>query len=206
MVRINLKSFDISALRINFEASLPEDLLEIMGSVCPPDEDGDFVFVDSYKVEGVGHAASAIVSELKKGAKEFGFEFMYRVRRGGRLGKDVPRTSQLLEILSAIKEPVWFNCLLRFIFGKRSKTNTLINLPIKVTAQPNAPFNEIHGIHFVKLEKKELEYEVILDLLDEGGLMETVIFRHRNRISESTIEKIVRKAVEISNSFVSKEE
>ena len=205
MVKENLKSHNIDELRFNFKIKPSEKLVREMGNACSPDEEGDYVFLDSYKVEGVGHVASAVVSELEGGVRDFLFRFRYAVARGGRLKKSVPRVDSLLEILSVIEEPVQFNCLLRFLFGKRSKSKTFINLPIKFTRQSNAPFNEIHGVHLVKLEEKEINYEVILDLVDEGGFMETVIFGNRMKISESVVEKIIRKGIRISKSFVTEE-
>lgn len=199
----NLKIFDLEEVRFSFEAKLTEELLKRMESF-PADKDGDYMFFDSYKSERIGHIATALVSLLNKGEKEFGFSFIYRIGRGGHLHKTSLRISELFEIISDIREPVEFDCLLRFQFGRRSKPKTLINLPLRVTGQQNVPFNEICGVHFVKREGGKVKYEVILDFSDEDGLMDTVVFKHTDKISESVVEKIIQNGLGISESFASK--
>lgn len=205
MIKIGLKTPGVVEFRFDVKTKFSEELVKKINKVCEPDKDGDFVFADSFKVEGVGHVASIIISEIKKGSGEFGLYFYY-VRRRGRLSKKIPKIEQIFEILSELEEQVKFNCFLRLAFGKRAKTNTLVNLPIKISNNTDAIFNEIHGIHFVKIEKKELEYEVILDLLEGGGFTEAVIFPHKDVIAESTIATILGKGLDISSRFVSMKE
>lgn len=205
-MKTNLKLLRIDLIRFNFKVKLSEELIEKIRSVCPPDEDGDCAFYDYYRVENVGHVAYAVVSQLKGNVGEYGFSFLYTCGKRGRLLKDSPKISSLLEVVSVIADPVLFNCLVRFTFSKRSKIRGFVNLPMKVSAQPNALFNEIHGAHFVKLEDGETKYEVILDIIEGGALMQTVMFENKIRISESGVGHILRTSLEISGRFVSKEE
>lgn len=204
MSRPNLKIFNLVEVRFNFEAKITDELSKRL-EAFPADRDGDYVFFDSYKSERIGHIANAVVSLLNKSENGFGFSFLYRLGRGGRLRKDLPRISDLFEVISAIRERVEYDCLLRFQFGRRLKPKTLIDLPLKVTGQENVPFNEIRGVHFVKREKGEVKYDVILDLFDGGGLMNTVLFKHKDKIDESVVGKIIQNGLEISKSFASRE-
>jgi hypothetical protein len=204
MLTQNLKKFNITEVRVSFKAKLTEELLGKLKSFTP-DEEGDYVFIERYKSEGVGHVATALVS-LNEDNTEFSCRLLYRVRKGGRSRKSIPGISQLLDIVSAIQERVEFSCLLRFTFSKRTKTSMLINLPLKVTDKINAPFSEIYGAHFVKREGKQVKYEVILDFSEESGMLGTFVFETKDRISESVVEKIIQKGVGISKIFVSKEE
>lgn len=205
-MRANLKSFCIDQIRFNFEVKLSEELIEKIRNICSPDEDGDYVFFDYYRVESVGHVASAVVSQLKGDVEKFGVSFLYMLGKGGGFIKGAPKISSLLEVLSVVEEPVLVNCFLRFKFGKRSKVKGIVNLPVKISSQPNALFDEIHGVHFVKFEGGETKYEVILDIIEGGVLMQTVMFGNNIRISESSVGHVLRTGLEISRRFVSKGE
>lgn len=204
MKQVNLKEFNITELDFTFWTNLTDDLLEKIGSVVDQDEDGDYIFVDSYKKDNVGHIAIAGVLK-PKGEGKYRIRCRCELGRGGRLGTGVVRISKLFEIISSIEEKVMVNSVLKLSFGRRKKHKTIISLPIKITDMPKTLYDEIHGVHFVKREGKSFKYEVILDLEENGALLETIIFKKLRNINASIIEDIIQQGIEISDDFVLRE-
>jgi len=204
MKQVNLKEFKITELNFMFWMRLTDDLLEKIRSVVAPDEDGDYVFIDSYKIDNVGHVAGAIVSK-SKGEWRYKIQGMCEIRRGGKLGKGAVSVSRLFEIISPIEEKTLVFSRLKLSFGRRQKYKTIISLPIKITNMPKMPYDEIHGIRFVKREGDSIKYEVILDLEQNGALNETIIYKELRNIKESMIEDIMQQGIEISDNFVLRE-
>jgi len=204
MKQVNLKEFNITEVDFMFWTNLTDDLLEKIGSVVAQDEDGDYMFLDSYKKDNVGHIAIAGVSK-SKGEGKYRIRCRCEIGRGGRLGKDVVSVSKLFEIISSIKEKMMVNSMLKLSFGRRKKHKTIISLPIKITDMPKTLYDEILGVHFVKHEGKSFKYEVILDLEENGALVETIIFKKLRNINASIIEDIIQQGIEISDGFVLRE-
>ena len=201
MKQVNLKEFNIKELDFIFWTNLTDDLLEKIGSMVAPDEDGNYIFIDSYKIDNVGHITTAMVSK-SKGEGKYRIRCRCEIGRGGRLGKGVASVSKLFEIISSIKEKMMVSSMLRLSFGRRQKHKTIISLPIKITDMPKTLYDEIHGVHFVKSEGKSFKYEVILDLEENGALMETVIYKKLRNIKASIVEDIIQQGIEISDGFV----
>ena len=76
MKQVNFKEFNITELDFIFWVNLTDDLLEKIQSVVAPDEDGDYIFIDSYKIDNVSHIATAMVFKPKGKGK-------YRIRFWG---------------------------------------------------------------------------------------------------------------------------
>jgi hypothetical protein len=204
MKQVNLKEFNITELDFVFWTKLTDDLLEKIRSVVTPDEDDDYIFINSYKIDNVGHVATAMVSKAK-GEGKYRIRCRCEIGRGGRLGKGIVSVSKLFEIISSIKEKMMVISMLKLSFGRRQKHKTIISLPIKITDMPKTLYDEIHGIHFVKREGRSFKYEVILDLEENGTLIETIINNQQRTIKESIIEDIIRQGIEISDGFVLRE-
>ncbi len=203
MLRPDLKKYSISEIRLYFKAKITENLQSKI-KTYHPDRDGDYVFFDSYKYAATGYVSSAVLS-LSENTGEFNCTMTFIVKNGGRLNKHVPRTGDILEALCSVGESINFDCLLRFAFGKRPKPSIVINLPLKVTSQDNALFNDIYGIHFAKRNADIIEYEVILDYSDDDGLVETTVFKHISKFSASILDEIMQRGMGISKKFASKE-
>jgi hypothetical protein len=201
MKLVNLKKFNIAELRFDFSINLTDDLLERLQSVVAPDKDGDYMFIDSYRIDNVGHTLAAMVSKSAVVG-------MYRVRgvwdmsKGRRPLKEVLSVGKLFEIISSIEEEIMLTSSLRLSFSRRKKYKSIISLPIKITDMPEMVYDEIHGMHFVKREGRDFKYEVILDLERDGGLMELIICKKRMKIKESILEDIIQEGLEISDGFV----
>lgn len=204
MKQVNLREFNIKELDFIFWTNLTDDLLEKMRSVVAPDEDGDYIFVDSYKIDNVGHITTAMVSK-SKGEGKYRIRCRCEIGRGGRLAKGAVNVSKLFEITSSIKEKMMVSSMLRLSFGRRQKHKTIISLPIKITDMPKMLYDEIHGVHFVKHEGKSFKYEVILDLEENGALSEVIIYKELRTIKASIVEDIIQQGIEISNGFVLRE-
>jgi hypothetical protein len=204
MKQINFRELNITGLRLEFSVDLTDDLLEKIRSVAPPDKDGDHVFVDSYKIGNVNHFLIAIVSK-STGEGRYGVLVGWERGRLRGVGKGVSSVGKLLEIMSSIKEEITVECALKLVFGQRLKHKTVINLPIKVTDMPEALYDEIHGMHFVKREGKGSKYDVILDLRRGGGLLASIGYERLVNIRESLVEELLQQGIEISEGFVVRE-
>lgn len=204
MKQINFKELSIVRLRLEFSINLPDDLLEKIGSVAPPDKEGDHVFMDSYKMGNVNHFVIAIVS---KSTREGRYVVLIGWERGKLrgVGRGVRSVGKLFEIMSSIKEEIAVTCALRLVFGQRVKHKTIMNLPIKVTDMPETLYDEIHGMHFVKREGKGSKYDVILDLRKEGGLLASVGYERLVNMRGSVVEELLEEGIEISEGFVLRE-
>lgn len=205
MKLINLKKLNIEELRLDFLINLADDLLEKIGSVVAPDKDGDYMFIDSYKIDNVGHLLTAMVSK-SRGEGIYRVRGIWEKRRGRGLVKDVVSVSKLLEIISSIEQEILLRVSLRLSFSRRKKYKTVISLPIKITDMPKTIYDEIHGIHFVKREGKGFKYEVILDLERDGTILEMIICDKRMKIKKSMLEDMIQEFMEISGRFISKGE
>lgn len=198
----NLKSYNATSLEFYTTLVLTDELISEIQNISPPDEDGDSLFVDSYK----SHRAFVWVIEvdkgLDKGTRRFRVEFNYELGRGRRLRKSTPRIEQLIDILSSIKEKVDLDCRVALEFGKRLKPKPLITLPMKYMDFPDMPFDRIQGLHLVKLDDKETKYEVILEAPVEGIIMENVFFKYTSEVNKSLAGKILGEATTISHRFV----
>ena len=201
LLNISLKKRSISELHFLISLPLEDNVISMLNDASSPDEDDENNFIDSFKIGKDSHVALATVSQNKKNSNIYKIDCICYLKRGGRIGRDIPRMSQLFDILSTIDAPQNINCLIRFKYGKRDKYKPIYNFPLRVNENQNAPFNEIHGVHFAKVTKKQLEYEVIVDLLDEGGYTVTVIFKYRSKIDRTLVENIVEKAQLISQNF-----
>ena len=201
MKQVNLKEFNIEEVRFTFWTSLPDDLLEKIRGVVAPDKDGDYVFMESYKIGNVGHFVVAVVSKLK-GEGIYRIGFLCEKRGGRRLRKGIASVSKLLEIISPIKEELRAMCVLSLSFGRRKKYKTIISLPIKITDMPKTLYDEIRGVHFTKREGKDLKYDVVVDVERDGTLIELINFIKVINIKESILEDIIQEGMKISDGFI----
>jgi hypothetical protein len=204
MKQVNLKEFNITGLRFTFWVDLPDDLWEKIRGVTSQDKEGDCVFADRYKIGNVSHFALALVSK-SKGERRYGIRVMWERESLTGVGKGIASVSKLFEIISCIKGEVAVNCSLRLSFGRPRKYKTIISLPIKITDMPEAIYDEILGMHFVKREGKGYKYDVILDLERKGAVMMLINYRKLMNIKESMLEDILQEGIKISDGFVLRE-
>ena len=201
MKQVNLKEFNIGELRFTFWTSLTDDLLEKIRSVVAPDEDGDYIFRESYRIGNVGHSLFAMVSK-SKGEGWYRIGVLCNMEGGRKSRKGVGSVRKLFEILSSIKEEVTAFCVLQLSFGRRKKYKTVITLPIKITDMPKTLYDEIRGIHFAKREGKGLKYDVIVDVERDGALIGLINYEKVINIKESILEDVMREGLAISDGFV----
>lgn len=204
MKQVNLKELNIEELRFTLWTGLPDALLEKIRSLVTPDEDGDFMFRESYRVGNVGHSIFAIVKK-SNGGGEYRIGFVCQKGGSKRSTKGYGSVSKLLETLLSIKEEVTALCVLNLSFGRRRKYKTIISLPIRITDMPKTIYDEIRGFHFMKHEDKTFKYDVILDLEPDGTLIEMINYRKVINIKESILEDVIQEGMGISNCFVLRE-
>ena len=204
-MRPNLKSSDIIKLQFSATVTLSASLIGEIRKASPPDEDGDSVFVDSYRSDGINHRAWAWVSGVEEGTMRASIQFNYELGKGGKLRKAAPRVNQLVDIVSSIEEGVEADCEATFEFGRLQKAKPIVPLPMRLIELPGMPFDEIEGLHLVKRDGEQSKYDVILDIPRKGVLRESVFFSYHARIQETLADEILREAAKISNRFVVKE-
>lgn len=201
MKKINLRELNIQDVDFTFRISLTDDLLERIESNVKPDDDGDYVFVERYKADGVGHMLGAVMSK-GKGEERYRVRVLCERMRYGKVQEGTVSVCRLFEIISSIKEEIVVRCMLRLSFSKRKKYKTMISLPMKITDMPDATYNEIHGMHFVKRAGNDRKYDFILDIGRDGTITAAIHYGKRVKIQESIMEDIVKEGMGICNSFV----
>jgi hypothetical protein len=201
MKLLNLKKLNIVELRFDFSINLMDDLLEKVESVVAADKDGDYMFMDPYRIDNVGHVLATMVS--KSGVPEiYRVRGIWEIRKGRVSSKGLVSVGKLFEIISSIEAKTMLEGSLRLSFSRRKKYKSIINLPIKITDMPKMTYDEIHGMHFVKREGRDFKYDVILDVERDGSLTELVIYQRRMEVKESILEDIIQEGLEISDCFV----
>jgi len=200
----SLKSLNINVLRFRVRLTLPDDLLTRIQQVAPPDDEGDSLFVDSYKIGNFNHRTFVWVMRPRGKSERHDIGFIFEVGRAGKLNKKAARVDSLVEILSSIKTEMDFQCNATFIFKKRQKVRTLIDLPLKISTFSGLPFDYIEGVNFVKRGDGQEQYGVILDRMLDGELFSNVTFNYKTKFRDSLADDIAGEAVRICDSFVLK--
>jgi len=185
--------------------TLSGDILAKINKSAPPDEDDDNVFFYSGKVDGIGHFCVCVVSRIKKGKENCSIGLSCKQGRLGRLHKDMPRLSTLKDILCAIEEPIEFQCSAVFMFSRISKVKQILRLPMTLFDSNELPFNDISGLRLVKREGRKSIYNVILEILPNGSISQSVQYQYNSTFNESIIHEVVMKGVDISNKFLKME-
>jgi len=196
------ENLDLQDVRITADVEVPKSLLDKVAGLCVPDEEGDCLFGELYKLDGNNVTLTALVEGVKKGGTKNSITFVCRKTKSKRLSIDFIRTSKLIDILADYDKKVIFDCFIRLQFARRYRAKSIVHLPINITDLNNSPFNEIHGVHFVKKRGKEYEYEVILDLLENGKLQENILFKYNAKIKKGMLNEIYDIAKNISERFV----
>jgi len=195
----DLRPRHVTSLRFSASLDLGEDLVSRIRTSSPPDDEGDSLFVDSYK----RHRAIVWVQELDKDAGTFLLGFTYEPVPGGGLRKLVARVHQLVDIVAPAGEQLDFDCQVAFQFGKRLKPRSIITLPMKYIEAPGLPFDSIQGLHFTKADDSGTKYDVFLDAPAHGVLAANVLFKYATQIDQSLPERILSEAESICQKFVS---
>jgi hypothetical protein len=205
-MRPSLKSICVQKLSLYIDLILNDDQIAQIRKVAEPDKDGDSNFRDTYIIDRARHRAWAWVVERDKKERKFEIQIYYEPKGGGRLHRNLPRVSQLIDILSSNKEELDINCQADFEFLRRYRAKPIINLPIRCLNLPNMPFDEISGLSFVKrgIGQQE-EYTVVLGMSGRGVFWEIIFFNYRSRIHETIVDDIVSQAKRISDCFIVKE-
>lgn len=206
IMRLNLKAYNIVYLHFSSPTmTLTDELISQVRKVSKPDSEGDSAFVDSYDIDGAGHRSWGWILEQDKKNRKFTIEINYEAKGGGRIGKRMPRTTQLFDLLSSIDGVLKFDCRAYFQYPKRTKAKPIVELPLKLINAPNMPFDRIQGVHLIKLDGNKTKYDIALDMLTNGTLIANISFNYNAKMRETIGDEILRAAAEISGLFVSKE-
>jgi hypothetical protein len=204
-MRPNLKSICIQKLSLYTDLILNDDQIAQIRRVARPDKDGDSNFRDTYMIDGVRHRTWAWVVERDKKERKFGIQIHCEPKGGGRLRTNIPRVSQLIDILSSNQEELDISCQANFEFLRRYRAKPIISLPIRCFNMPNMPFDEISGLSFVKQGAGREEYAVVLGTSGRGVFWEIISFNYRSRLQETIVDDMVSQAKRISDCFIVKE-
>jgi len=204
-MRPNLKSVCIQKLSLYTELLLNDDQIAQIHKVAKPDKDGNSNFRDTYTIDGTRHRAWAWVIETNKKERKFRIQIHYEPKGGGRLSRNTPRVSQLIDILSSNQEELDINCQADFEFFRRHRATPIVKLPITCLNIPNMPFDEISGLSFVKQGAGQKEYSVVMGTSGRGAFWELIFFTYRSRFQETIIDNTVAQAKTISDRFIVKE-
>jgi hypothetical protein len=201
MKKLNFKELNITGLRFAFRVTLTDDIWEQIQNATTKDKVGGYVFVDKYKIGNVSHFVLALVKKSKV-EKRYAIGIMWERENLTGVGEGIASVSKLLEIISCIEGEVAIYGRLSLLFGRAQKCKTIVSLPMKITDIPEAVYDEIHGMHFVKSEGKGRKYDVILNRERKGAVGLLVNYRAMMNIRESILEDVLKEGIKISEGFV----
>ncbi len=200
-MQINLKAHNATELLFSAKLTLTSDLIAKLHELSQPDSDGDSLFLETYE----GHRAFAWIYKLDDKKLQSSIVFSYEGKKGGRLAKNRPRISQLIDLLSPVGLQATFECTASFQFPKKLRMKSIIHLPQKYLEIPDMPFDRIQGMHFVKLDGSETKYDVFLEIPTQGVILENIIFKYLSKIDNNLPNNLLIEALKISENFVIKE-
>jgi len=200
-MQINLKAHNATDLVFSAKITWTRDLIAEIHKVSQPDSDGDSPFLDSYE----GHRALAWVYKPDDKTLQSSIVFTYEAKKGGRLAKNKPRISQLIDLLSSVGQQPTFECTASFLFTKKLRAKPIIHLPQKYLEIPDMPFDRIQGMHLVKLDGSETKYDVFLETPTQGVIIENIMFKYSSKIDNNLPNNVLIEALKISDNFVIKE-
>lgn len=200
-MQVNLKAHNSTELEFSAKITLTADLIAEIQKISSPDNDGDSPFFESYP----NHRALVWVKKADEQTLESYIEFTYEAKKGGRLGKKLPRISRLIDLLSPINQQLTFECIASFLFGKRLRVKSIIHLPQKYFELPDMPFDRIQGMHLVKLDGSETKYDVFLEVPTQGVIIENIIYKYSSKIDSNLAKNVLFEALKISDNFIIKE-
>jgi hypothetical protein len=105
-MQTNLKNHFITELEFSVTAPLEKDILSQIQDSARIDSDEDYVFFEFYD----GHAAIGWLQKPDKKHSQSNINFIYRHKKGRKPKKELPKISQLIEILSTIDNVFDFEC------------------------------------------------------------------------------------------------
>ncbi len=200
-MQINLKAHNATDLEFSAKITLTADLIAEIHKLSSPDSDGDSPFFESYE----NHRALVWVSKTDEKTFQSNISFKYEAKKGGRLGKKLPRISQLIDLLSPIDQQLTFECEASFLFSKKLRAKSIVHLPEKSLELPDMPFDRIQGMHLVKLDGSETKYDVFLETPTQGVIFENIMFKYSSKIENNLASNILVEALRISDKFIVKE-
>ena len=197
-MQINLKVHNVVNLEFSSKITLTADLIAKIQKLSTPDSDGDSPFFESYE----NHNAGAWVFKADEKTLQADLGFMYEAKKGGKIGKNRARISQLVNLSFPINQQVTFDCRASFLFSKKLRAKSIVHLPQKPFELPNMPFDRIQGMHFVKSDGSETKYDVFLEAPTQGVIIENIIFKYSSKIDSNLANNIFIEALKISEKFI----
>jgi hypothetical protein len=197
-MQTNLKNHFITELEFSVTAPLEKDILSQIQDSARIDSDEDYVFFEFYD----GHAAIGWLQKPDKKHSQSNINFIYRTQKGRKPKKELPKISQLIEILSTIDNVFDFECTATVSFPKKVKPKPIIQLPHKPLQLPDMPFDFIQGMHLTKVDGGKTKYEVFLDAPTPGEILENIVFTYSSRFVPNLACNITAEAINISERFV----
>ncbi len=128
----NLKNHNVSDLSFFTVVSLDQETLSQIRKIAPPDEDGDNLFLDTYKIDNVDYRAIAWIIKQARSKDKYVIHFAYQQGKGGRLPKNTPYIHKFINIMPFDNKELCFHCRALFRFSKKLKVRSIISLPLKL--------------------------------------------------------------------------
>ncbi len=203
MLQHNFKKNNINAFSFTTNLILGEQDVENIANIATKDEDGDYVFYSLRKIDNKNHIGMFVLSESQNSSINFHLTAVFtdNTKNIGSV-KNEPKVEQLLEIIPRSNIKSNFNCTTRFLFNRRQKVKPIISLPGRFINLSSQPFDEISGIRFVKKQHDDVDYDVIMEIAQKDGLVITVSFEIELKFDNTLAQKIINKAIDISNKFI----
>lgn len=185
-----------------FGAPLDASLVPSIEELVPPDEEGDFEFLQHFSVSRNKQHWYAIIT--KEDQKSTQLTIKVTCGRGTvKSTKPLPPVSDLLLLLAKIAPgPVAMECNIRFNFKRSRRLHTVVTLPMRVSSHPMAPFTELRGIHVHAEGTEAPAIDAVIDTDDGDDLSEMLFFTAPFVFSPSTPDEIVTLALKLNESLI----
>jgi hypothetical protein len=196
-LRINLTRLNVFSLRISTEATLTEELSDLIGL----DPKRKLVrFYEEYTRSGTLHSISLRFVQRVKQERQYGIRLVYETEETqqispiSRIVSQKPKPSEVFLILCRIEDSLLFHCDCSFLYRREDKKANFL-LPVKVEDEL---FDEIRGVRFVKLGQDKILWENSVDLVETDVMVHRVRFTHEGKCSADLPQKLVKQAKAIS--------
>lgn len=196
-LRINLARLNCFSLRITTEATLIEDVSDLIGF----DPKRKFTrFYEEYSRSGIVHSMTLRLVRRVGQQNRYGVRLVYEIVEPQqvmpilRIGPTRQKPSEAFLKLCHLEDSFVFHCDCSFSYTRKDEE---VNFPLPVKLEDGL-FDEIRGVRFVKLRQDKILWENSVDLIETDVMVHRVRFTHEGKCSADLPQKLLRQAKAIS--------
>lgn len=196
-LRINLAKSRCFSFRITTEATLGEEVAELLG--IDPRRRFKTLY-EQYTRGRIAHLMTLRFARHKDERNRYVIRVVYETEQPMefvprlRVEPTSPKPCEAFLQVCNLEIPLVFRCDCSF-FYKREDKEIYFALPIKLEDEL---FDEIRGIRLVKLQQDKIMLENFVNLVEPGVMIHRIKFVHEGRCSADLPQRLLRRAKAIS--------